>query len=765
MRGLGIEAKRVEFATMLRASSVGWCLTLLALAACADDSSDGGGQGGEGGGASFTVVGGAQKGPMILGSQISISTLTPSLEPTGDVYNTQTTNDAGEFSVGVGAPGLAALEASGFHFDEIAGELSSAPIVLRGLAEVGGAPVYVNVVTHLEELRVRTLVGQGLSLSDAVTQSEAEIQSALFIGSPNVTLSTPGASMSILAGDTDANAYLFAVSAVLLQAATTAAGGSNGPVDAELQELLNTVAQDLGSDGAIDVATGELLLAAQLELDTAVVKQNLAERMTELGLPGPVPDIDRILDQDQDGHVNVDDNCPRVSNPNQEDTDADGIGDACPPPSDCGNGVVEFGEACDDGNADEEDECTTLCTVVGCGDGIVQASLGEACDDGNDVTGDGCSECYVLAGIYAAGDRTCATLRNAVGRRLKCWGDGAYGALGTGDTEDIGDDPGEIETLVPIDSGIPEEFFDEWSLGMIAQTTCARRIPDAIKCWGRNDRGQLGLGDTDARGDEPGEMGAALVTTATAAAGIARSNGAMGFARTSLPGRPIVGVPTRTGSSAPDPDRTAGTIRSTFRSRLGRRPSRPTGASVGTGYGSESSTTRSSRGARTSPGSSVRARPSPGETIPARQPQTRRSCSQTARASMRETSTSAEPTRASSTTRFGAGVRTTRASWVSGTPTPSATSRGRWTTCRASACRAPWGCTATRTATSPVRGRICRPSASTSGAGVPTRADNSDAATPRTSETTRTSSSPTRRSTSARAFASSRSPSVVLTPA
>ena len=27
-----------------------------------------------------------------------------------------------------------------------------------------------------------------------------------------------------------------------------------------------------------------------------------------------------------------------------------------------------------------------------------------------------------------------------------------------------------------------------------------------VKCWGRNDDGQLGLGDTDDRGDEPGEM-------------------------------------------------------------------------------------------------------------------------------------------------------------------------------------------------------------------------------------------------------------------
>jgi hypothetical protein len=29
----------------------------------------------------------------------------------------------------------------------------------------------------------------------------------------------------------------------------------------------------------------------------------------------------------------------------------------------------------------------------------------------------------------------------------------------------------------------------------------------ALKCWGNNDGGALGIGDTDNRGDDPGEMG------------------------------------------------------------------------------------------------------------------------------------------------------------------------------------------------------------------------------------------------------------------
>ncbi len=62
----------------------------------------------------------------------------------------------------------------------------------------------------------------------------------------------------------------------------------------------------------------------------------------------------------------------------------------------CGDGVVDAGEDCDDGNAVDGDGCDSNCTVTACGNGIVTA--GEACDDGNAIDGDGCdSNCTVTA--------------------------------------------------------------------------------------------------------------------------------------------------------------------------------------------------------------------------------------------------------------------------------------------------------------------------------------------------------------------------------
>jgi len=69
----------------------------------------------------------------------------------------------------------------------------------------------------------------------------------------------------------------------------------------------------------------------------------------------------------------------------------------------CGNGVVDPGEACDDGNTDDCDGCTSACTrTTGCGDGVVCGT--EACDDGNTADCDGCSAtCEVEVG-FRCGD-------------------------------------------------------------------------------------------------------------------------------------------------------------------------------------------------------------------------------------------------------------------------------------------------------------------------------------------------------------------------
>lgn len=64
------------------------------------------------------------------------------------------------------------------------------------------------------------------------------------------------------------------------------------------------------------------------------------------------------------------------------------------PPSDCGNGVLEGWEECDDGNTAAGDGCGPDCRVEqppNCGDCNVDYAEMEQCDDCNTADGDGCS--------------------------------------------------------------------------------------------------------------------------------------------------------------------------------------------------------------------------------------------------------------------------------------------------------------------------------------------------------------------------------------
>ena len=68
----------------------------------------------------------------------------------------------------------------------------------------------------------------------------------------------------------------------------------------------------------------------------------------------------------------------------------------------CGNGIVEGDEQCDDGNRNDADACRNDCTNAVCGDGVVATSLGEECDDGNTVPNDGCTDCKIDGAMCGA---------------------------------------------------------------------------------------------------------------------------------------------------------------------------------------------------------------------------------------------------------------------------------------------------------------------------------------------------------------------------
>ncbi len=93
---------------------------------------------------------------------------------------------------------------------------------------------------------------------------------------------------------------------------------------------------------------------------------------------------------------------------------------------------------------------------------------------------------------------------------VKCWGDNEFGQLGLGDTQNRGDEPDEMGDALPaVDLG-------GWSAVAIsagAAHTCAILDNGSVKCWGIGDArigGSGSISGSGNRGDNIGEMGDSL---------------------------------------------------------------------------------------------------------------------------------------------------------------------------------------------------------------------------------------------------------------
>ena len=88
---------------------------------------------------------------------------------------------------------------------------------------------------------------------------------------------------------------------------------------------------------------------------------------------------------------------------------------------------------------------------------------------------------------------------------LICWGDNSKGQLGLGDTDHRGDATGEIGSNFAVTSVPTGRTIDSMALGW--DHTCVVWDNYSASCWGGNDNGQLGLDSTTDIGDGAAEMG------------------------------------------------------------------------------------------------------------------------------------------------------------------------------------------------------------------------------------------------------------------
>jgi hypothetical protein len=119
---------------------------------------------------------------------------------------------------------------------------------------------------------------------------------------------------------------------------------------------------------------------------------------------------------------------------------------------------------------------------------------------------------WTVVEVAAGYAHTCVRLENGVARAVKCWGLNNYGELGLGNTTSRGDGGGEMgDSLAAVQLGTGRSAV---ALALGKYFSCALLDDASVKCWGvntkQNSAGQLGLGDVESRGDGGGEMGDSL---------------------------------------------------------------------------------------------------------------------------------------------------------------------------------------------------------------------------------------------------------------
>lgn len=279
---------------------------LLGLCACGTDWRD----------VSVRITG--QAGLIAQGSTVTLSAVDASGNRTGPADTTHTTSPLGDFEFRIAPSGPLVIEAVGMPYSETSGMLSTASRTLRAFyipSEDQEQTAHLNLVTQLSHSRIKTLLGKGAALADAIPQAEADLRKAvaadLLIGAP-----VAGVKLSLSAADEDSRAYLFAVGSLFSYTAQRVAP-RDVSVDEYAQQLLDEAAYDLADDGKLGDALTANLKAAGVGLFPEDFEPKLAAFLSSSGASITAPDMRRALDPDHDGIPTARDTCPLLANPDQ----------------------------------------------------------------------------------------------------------------------------------------------------------------------------------------------------------------------------------------------------------------------------------------------------------------------------------------------------------------------------------------------------------------------------------------------------------------
>lgn len=259
---------------------------LLCLLACKKDGADTGT-----GTKTYSIKGKIEKGPFVKGSKVTVRELTKDLAPTGSTFNTVITDDEGAFVLNNIELQSTFIEVSadGYFYNEVSGDLSTAPITLTGLADLSdGSNVNVNTLTHITRERTLQLIEkQQLTLSQATEKAQEEFLSvfglrdvgAQSFNSYTITAGTPQAAAQIV------------ISSILLKDRS----------EAQFAEYVYSLASQFKVNGTVDEPTKQALWEASINLNYNLISEQLIQRYASLDRAINVVNLNRFVDWNHDG--------------------------------------------------------------------------------------------------------------------------------------------------------------------------------------------------------------------------------------------------------------------------------------------------------------------------------------------------------------------------------------------------------------------------------------------------------------------------------
>lgn len=230
--------------------------------------------------------------PFLAGSAVAVLPLKADMQGTGEVFTTTVKDVWGNFSLGptqLTTP-YAELFSTGYFFSLGYGDnMSESTLTLSGLADLSVTPVFnINVLTHLKVQRIRKLVADGKSFSEANTQAQNELLSAFGL---QRYAGTDVSSFSMTAG-TDEAGVLIAVSWLL------SSEGYNENIFLNLPK----VSKEFGENGIFSETTkAQMREVKKSPYSLSNLRDNIIWWYKKQGVEVKVKELTHFIDWDEDG--------------------------------------------------------------------------------------------------------------------------------------------------------------------------------------------------------------------------------------------------------------------------------------------------------------------------------------------------------------------------------------------------------------------------------------------------------------------------------